>query len=57
MVGIIFGRKNRCPHSRLEGIYGDGIHLTGGYRLYCRDCGMLLDGPVKLAEMRRGEWD
>lgn len=45
-------RKNwrRCPHVNLRGIYGDEINATPrGYRLQCRDCGRLLDGPVSLA--------
>ena len=45
-----------CPHSRLRGIYGDEInHTPGGRRLRCYDCGALLDGPVALALVRRGE--
>lgn len=46
---------NRCPHSRLVGIYGDMINAVGGYRLRCLDCRRLLDGPVSLAKHREGE--
>lgn len=48
-------RKWRCPHSNLSGIYGDEINLAGGYRLWCKDCHRLLDGPAKLLAMREGE--
>jgi hypothetical protein len=45
--------KLHCPHRNLRGIYGDEIlHIPGGRRLVCRDCGRLLDGPVSLAEAR-----
>ena len=44
-----------CPHSDLRGIYGDEINHRGGYRLECRDCGRLLDGPVMLAKIRADE--
>jgi len=47
--------KNRCPHSNLEGIYGDQVNNSGGYRLWCKDCGRLLDGPVELANKRWSE--
>lgn len=47
---------NRCPHSRLQGIYGDMVNQVGGWRLRCLDCKRLLDGPVSLAESRRNEW-
>lgn len=40
----------RCPHVRLRGIYGDEIRFSGWYRLQCRDCGRLLEGPVVLAK-------
>jgi len=39
----------RCPHPKLEGIYGDAINYAGGRRLWCRRCGRVLDGPVSLA--------
>lgn len=51
-----FRKRSRCPHSRLKGIYGDEIIAAGYARLWCRDCGKLLDGPVHLANARRGEW-
>lgn len=41
---------NRCPHVSVRGIYGDEINARGGFRLQCRDCGLLLDGPVSLAD-------
>lgn len=48
--------RRHCPHTRLEGIYGDAInHTPGARRLQCLDCGRLLDGPVMLAIVRRGE--
>lgn len=49
-----FGRtaRRRCPHSRLAGIYGDPINHCGGWRLWCHDCWMHLDGPVDLAVAR-----
>ena len=51
----LFGRPH-CAHSRLRGIFGDEINRTpGGRRLQCLDCGQLLDGPVALALVRRGE--
>ena len=50
-----FFRRRYCPHSNLEGIYGDRINDCGGYRLWCKDCGRLLDGPVKLAAQRWSE--
>ncbi len=55
-MGWLERRKRRryCPHERLRGIYGDEINHVGGYRLACRDCGSLLDGPVSLAEKRSG---
>lgn len=46
---------NRCPHSRLTGIYGDEINFSGGYRLWCLDCDRYINGPVKLAKMRQNE--
>lgn len=48
--------RKRCPHSRLEGIYGDAVRFNAWYRLRCLDCGRLLDGPVRLARMRTAEW-
>ena len=52
-------RRWRCPHSRLRGIYGDEVTFATPRfaRLECLDCGRFLDGPVKLAEMRRQEWE
>lgn len=47
--------RGQCPHSRLEGIYGDEINFLGGKRLACLDCGRLLDGPVALAKARQYE--
>lgn len=44
-----------CPHSDLSPIYGDEIIHVGWFRLQCRQCGRFLNGPVRLAEMRRGE--
>ena len=41
---------SRCPHSQKTGIYGDEINHNGGYRLRCDNCGLLLDGPVSLAQ-------
>ena len=54
-----FGRtaRRRCPHSELGAIYGDQINFVGGWRLQCLNCRSYLDGPVKLAEMRRQEWE
>lgn len=50
-------RRKDCPHSWLMGAYGDAAnHTPHNYRLFCRDCGRYLDGPVKLVEMRRAEW-
>ena len=48
---------NRCPHSRLNPIYGDAINHNGGYRLWCRDCRRHIDGPVSLAYSRAREAD
>lgn len=52
-----FGRtaRRRCPHSDLDGIYGDSINHVGGWRLWCRQCKRFLDGPVALARSRRSE--
>ena len=47
-------KRRRCPHVRLNGVYGDAIHALNA-RLMCLDCGALLDGPVKLAEWRKAE--
>lgn len=47
--------RRRCPHSDLEPIYGDEILRVGGWRLRCRDCRRFIDGPVRLAELRRTE--
>lgn len=48
-------RRLHCPHSRLDGIYGDEINHVGGYRLQCLDCHAFIHGPVSLAQMRRAE--
>ncbi|EOM78049.1 hypothetical protein DW322_11195 [Rhodococcus rhodnii] len=49
-------RRRHCPHLRVRGIYGDEInHTPGGRRLECWDCGRLLDGPVRIAEVRQRE--
>lgn len=52
-----FGRnaKRHCPHSTLQGIFGDGVVACGGWRLFCEDCGSYLAGPVELARYRRTE--
>lgn len=54
----LWGRHalRRCPHSRLEGIYGDEINRVGGWRLRCVDCKRYLDGPVDLEFNRHNEW-
>ena len=41
-----------CPHERLRGIYGDEVNACLGFRLTCRRCHALLDGPVSLAAER-----
>lgn len=46
-----------CPHSNLDPIYGDAINMSGGFRLWCRDCRRKIDGPVALAERRKNERD
>lgn len=47
---------NRCPHSRLRGIYGDEINRTPEFmRLQCLDCGRFLIGPVRIAVLRKAE--
>lgn len=43
---------NRCAHECIRPIHGDEIHALGGHRLECLDCGLLLDGPVRLANWR-----
>ena len=48
-------KRRHCPHSDLEPIYGDEINRLGGYRLICRDCGRLIDGPPTLAASRKDE--
>lgn len=50
-------RKWRCPHSNVQGIYGDEINHSHGRRLFCMDCGRLLDGPVLIARLRHREVD
>lgn len=48
--------RKHCPHSAIQGIYGDAINHTPEFRrLVCADCGRYLDGPVRLATMRHGE--
>lgn len=48
--------KKHCPHSNLRGIYGDEInHTPGNRRLICLDCYRYLDGPVRLADLRKNE--
>lgn len=49
--------RRRCPHSNLRGIYGDEVIFATprSSRLQCMDCGSFLDGPVRLADARRGE--
>lgn len=44
-----WGKRKRCPHVDVRGIYGDEINYSAGFRLQCRDCGQLLDGPVSIA--------
>jgi hypothetical protein len=53
----LFGRhaRRRCPHSDLQGIYGDEIANVGFYRLFCRACRRFIDGPVSLAQSRESE--
>lgn len=46
-------KKRRCPHVDVRGIYGDEVNRVGGFRLYCVDCGRLLDGPVSIAVDRQ----
>jgi hypothetical protein len=52
-----FGRRarKRCPHSDLQGIYGDEILTANFYRLWCRACRRFIDGPVSLAQSRERE--
>ncbi len=50
-----FRKRAACPHSNLRGIYGDEIIAAGFKRLWCADCGALLDGPVSLAARRASE--
>lgn len=51
-----FSKRRHCPHSFVRGIYGDEITRTPGWRrVECRDCGRLLDGPVRIAVLRRDE--
>lgn len=47
---MMFNRH--CPHVHVVGIYGDAIIYNGWYRLWCRDCGIYLDGPVSIAKDR-----
>ena len=53
-VRLTWRQRRRCPHSNLRGIYGDEINARRS-RLECRDCRRFIDGPVSLAESRRGE--
>lgn len=46
-------RKRHCPHVHLQGLYGDVINATGGYRLQCTDCWTYLEGPVSLSWVDR----
>lgn len=50
-----FKKRAACPHSNLRGIYGDEIITARFKRLWCADCGRLLDGPVSLASCRDPE--
>jgi hypothetical protein len=43
----------KCPHVDVKGIYGDEVNRAGGKRLWCADCGQLLEGPVSIAEDRQ----
>jgi hypothetical protein len=45
-------QRRHCPHSNLQGIFGDAINHTGGFRLRCWDCGRYLDGAAALAKLR-----
>lgn len=48
--------RRRCPHEDVVGIYGDAIIHCGSWRLFCRGCGMYLDGSVDIAQRaRRGD--
>lgn len=47
--------RRRCPHSNVEGVYGDAIIAAGYFRLYCRDCGRYLAGKPQWASRRRDE--
>lgn len=48
-----FLKRRHCPHVRVQGIYGDAINHTPGFRRnYCLDCGRLLDGPVSISVQR-----
>jgi hypothetical protein len=53
----LLGRRarRRCPHSDLQGIYGDEVVAVGWWRLWCRGCRRFVDGPVSLARSREGE--
>jgi len=54
-----FGKtaRSRCPHVRLEAIYGeDSIKEHKGYLLFCLDCRRGIDGPTRLARNRMPEW-
>jgi hypothetical protein len=55
----LFGRtaRRRCPHSDLQGVYGDEVRAAGWYRLWCRACHRFVDGPVSLAQSREREND
>lgn len=45
--------RRTCPHVHLQGIYGDAILASRGYRLQCTDCWSMLEGPVELASVNR----
>lgn len=47
--------RRHCPHSDLLPVYGDAINQFGGFRLWCRDCGSRINGPVTLAHLREHE--
>jgi len=47
--------RSKCPHSFVVGIYGDSINYHAGDRLICAQCGKTLDGPVRIAELRKNE--
>lgn len=48
-----FRKRVRCPHVDVRGIYGYEVIAAGFKRLWCADCGRLLDGPVSIAVARQ----